>query len=245
MKEFIKDVLIALVIVVVITLIIKPTIVKESSMESTLYENNYLFVNKLAYLTADHPDYGDIIVFKSHIQRDDGKGDKLLIKRVIGVENDVIDIHDGVVYRNGTALDEPYTKEGYTEGDISDYKVPADQVFVMGDNRRVSLDSRSEEVGTVSEDSIVGKAFTGCIRSIRSSCCKQNASRGDRGYPFGVQPLHKLTPDALHKNQGGSFYVEADRGIRYGSDHGDRLCCRIFRRVYDHDGDGKRDGAFL
>ena len=124
MKEFIKDVLIALVIVVVITLIIKPTIVKESSMESTLYENNYLFVNKLAYLTADHPDYGDIIVFKSHIQRDDGKGDKLLIKRVIGVENDVIDIHDGVVYRNGTALDEPYTKEGYTEGDISDYKVP-------------------------------------------------------------------------------------------------------------------------
>ena len=120
MKEFIKDVLIALVIVVVITLIIKPTIVKESSMESTLYENNYLFVNKLAYLTADHPDYGDIIVFKSHIQRDDGKGDKLLIKRVIGVENDVIDIHDGVVYRNGTALDEPYTKEGYTEGDISD-----------------------------------------------------------------------------------------------------------------------------
>lgn len=75
-------------------------------MESTLYENNYLFVNKLAYLTADHPDYGDIIVFKSHIQRDDGKGDKLLIKRVIGVENDVIDIHDGVVYRNGTSLDD-------------------------------------------------------------------------------------------------------------------------------------------
>ena len=56
MKEFIKDVLIALVIVVVITLIIKPTIVKESSMESTLYENNYLFVNKLAYLTAYHTD---------------------------------------------------------------------------------------------------------------------------------------------------------------------------------------------
>ena len=182
MKEFIKDVLIALVIVVVITLIIKPTIVKESSMESTLYENNYLFVNKLAYLTADHPDYGDIIVFKSHIQRDDGKGDKLLIKRVIGVENDVIDIHDGVVYRNGTALDEPYTKEGYTEGDISGEKLEEnygmevikpetigraaepielgdDEYFVMGDNRRVSLDSRSEEVGTVSEDSIVGKAF--------------------------------------------------------------------------------------
>ena len=159
MKEFIKDVLIALVIVVVITLIIKPTIVKESSMESTLYENNYLFVNKLAYLTADHPDYGDIIVFKSHIQRDDGKGDKLLIKRVIGVENDVIDIHDGVVYRTGTALDEPYTKEGYTEGDISDYKVPADQVFVMGDNRNNSSDSRTDMVGNIKRENIIGKAW--------------------------------------------------------------------------------------
>ena len=153
MKEFIKDILIALVIVAAIMVFIKHT------MESTLYENDYLFVNRQAYLTADHPDYGDIIVFQSHIQRDDGKGEKLLIKRVIGVENDVIDIHDGVVYRNGKALEEPYTKEGYTEGDISNYKVPENEVFVMGDNRRVSLDSRSSEVGTVSEDSIVGKAF--------------------------------------------------------------------------------------
>ena len=159
MKEFIKDILIALVIVAAIMVFIKPTIVKESSMESTLHENDYLFVNRQAYLTADHPDYGDIIVFQSHIQRDDVKGEKLLIKRVIGVENDVIDIHDGVVYRNGKALEEPYTKEGYTEGDISNYKVSENEVFVMGDNRRVSLDSRSSEVGTVSEDSIVGKAF--------------------------------------------------------------------------------------
>ena len=159
MKEFIKDILIALVIVAAIMVFIKPTIVKESSRESTLHENDYLFVNRQAYLTADHPDYGDIIVFQSHIQRDDGKGEKLLIKRVIGVENDVIDIHDGVVYRNGKALEEPYTKEGYTEGDISNYKVSENEVFVMGDNRRVSLDSHSSEVGTVSEDSIVGKAF--------------------------------------------------------------------------------------
>ena len=159
MKEFIKDILIALVIVAAIMVFIKPTIVKESSMESTLHENDYLFVNRQAYLTADHPDDGDIIVFQSHIQRDDGNGEKLLIKRVIGVENDVMDIHDGVVYRNGKALEEPYTKEGYTEGDISNYKVSENEVFVMGDNRRVSLDSRSSEVGTVSEDSIVGKAF--------------------------------------------------------------------------------------
>jgi signal peptidase I len=159
MKEFIKDVLIALVIVLAIVSVIKPTIVKESSMEPTLYENNYLFLNKLAYITADHPDYGDIIVFKSDLDKSDGSGKKLLIKRVIAVENDTITISDGVVYRNGVALDEEYTKDGYTAGDIENFVVPENEVFVMGDNRAVSLDSRSDEVGTVSEDSILGKAF--------------------------------------------------------------------------------------
>ena len=76
MKEFIKDVLIAIVIVAAITAVIKPTIVKESSMEPTLYENNYLFVNKLAYITKDHPEYEDIIVFQSELDSDDG-GKKL------------------------------------------------------------------------------------------------------------------------------------------------------------------------
>lgn len=159
MKEFLKDVLIAIVIVVAVTMVIKPTIVKESSMEPTLYENNYLFVNKLAYMTADHPDYGDIIVFKSDIDKDDGEGKKLLIKRVVAVENDVIDIHNGVVYRNGTALDESYTLEGFTTGEVDHFVVPKDRIYVMGDNRSISLDSRSPEVGSVSEDSILGKAF--------------------------------------------------------------------------------------
>ena len=145
MKEFIKDIIIALVIVLAITLVIKPTIVKESSMEPTLYENNYLFVNKLAYVTKDHPDYD--------VKKDDGSGNKILIKRVIGVENDVMSIYDGNVYRNGVQL------EGYTTGELYDYVVPENEVFVMGDNRSVSLDSRSAEVGAVSEDDIIGKAF--------------------------------------------------------------------------------------
>lgn len=159
MKEFIKDVIIAFVVILAVTLIIKPTIVKESSMEPTLYENNYLFVNKLAYINKDHPEYGDIIVFKSNIENDEGNGKKMLIKRVVGVEDDVITISDGVVYRNGVALDEPYTLEGFTSGEIADYTVPKDEVFVMGDNRSISLDSRAEEVGTVKEDDVLGKAF--------------------------------------------------------------------------------------
>lgn len=159
MKEFIRDVIIALIIVVIVSLVIKPTIVKESSMENTLLENNYLFLNKLAYINKDHPEYGDIVVFESNIEKDDGSGTKLLIKRVIGVEGDTISIRDGQVIRNGEVLDEPYTKDGYTDGEVNEYQVPKDQVYVMGDNRAVSLDSRSEDVGTVSEDAIVGKAF--------------------------------------------------------------------------------------
>lgn len=159
MKEFIKDVLIAIVIVVIITLMIKPTVVKESSMEPTLYENNYLFINKLAYITKDHPEYEDIIVFKSDLDRGDGSGKKLLIKRVIGVEGDTLTISGGIVYRNGEALDEPYTLEGYTSGELIEFTIPDDEVFVMGDNRSISLDSRDPSVGTVSEGAIMGKAF--------------------------------------------------------------------------------------
>lgn len=160
MKEFIKDIVIALIIVLIITAIIKPTIVKESSMEPTLYGNNYLFVNKLAYKMKQHPDYGDIIVFKSDLEKEDGSGKKLLIKRVIGVENDVITISNGVVYRNGVALDEPYTKEGYTDGTLQDFRIPEDQIFVLGDNRAVSRDSRdTEAIGTVEESRVLGKAF--------------------------------------------------------------------------------------
>ena len=65
MKDFIKDLIIAIIIVVAISMVIKPTIVKERSMQPTLYENNYLFVNKLTYKFKDHPNRGDIIVFKS------------------------------------------------------------------------------------------------------------------------------------------------------------------------------------
>ena len=165
MKEFIKDIIIALVIVILITVIIKPTIVKESSMEPTLYENNYLFVNKLAYITKDHPDYGDIIVFKSQIDNNDHSGKKLLIKRVIGVEGDRIEVHGYDVYRNGKLLSESYTnsitdaeRDANSNFEMS-CTVPSNQLFVMGDNRVVSLDSRSESVGFVDEDSVSGKAF--------------------------------------------------------------------------------------
>ena len=162
MKEFIKDIIIAIIIVALVTIVIKPTIVKESSMEPTLYENNYLIINKLSYFNKDHPNYGDIIVFQSDLDKTDGTGKKLLIKRVIGVEGDVMTITDGQVWRNGALLDEPYVHGQETwadEGmDVVNLEVGDDELFCMGDNRDVSLDSRSPEVGNVSEDVVVGKA---------------------------------------------------------------------------------------
>ena len=169
MKEFLRDVIIALAIVIVLSLVVKPTIVKEHSMDDTLHSNDFLFLNKLAYINDDHPEPGDIIVFKSDLVNTEPTGVqgliekvtgqtsyKLLIKRVIGVEGDVISIKDGVVYRNGAALDEDYTKDGYTDGYEENLTVPADQIYVMGDNRAVSMDSRS--LGTISEEKVVGKA---------------------------------------------------------------------------------------
>lgn len=155
-KAWIKDILIALIIGLVIIQFVKPTIVKEHSMQPTLNENDYIFLSKQAYLFHD-PKPGDIIVFHSHLKTDEGK-EKLLIKRVIGVPGDTISIKDWVVYRNGEALNEPYTLEGKTNGDITDLKIPEGKLFVMGDNRLNSVDSRFEEVGLVPIKNVVGKA---------------------------------------------------------------------------------------
>src|SRR6056297_1666536 len=95
LKEWIKDVLIALLIAIIVLQFIKPTIVKESSMEPTLYENNYILLNRQAY-TFDEPDRGDIIVFKSEILDKNGNK-KWLIKRIVGIPGDVITIANGKV----------------------------------------------------------------------------------------------------------------------------------------------------
>ena len=157
MKSFLKDLIIAVFIAVVIIQFIKPTIIKESSMQPTLYENDYIFLSKQAYNLFGDPEYGDIIVFHSDIESDNGKK-KDLIKRIIGLPGDVISVADGVVYRNDEAIKESYIMEDYTTGQVMEYEVPDGMMFVMGDNRRVSLDSRSEDIGAVSMDDIMGKA---------------------------------------------------------------------------------------
>lgn len=157
MKEFLKDLIIAVFIAVIIIQFIKPTIIKESSMQPTLYENDYIFLSKQAYNLFGDPEYGDIVVFHSEIDAADGKK-KDLIKRIVGLPGDVITVSDGVVYRNTEPLKETYIMEDYTTGQVIEYEVPEGMMYVMGDNRRVSLDSRSEDIGPVPMDEIIGKA---------------------------------------------------------------------------------------
>lgn len=154
MKELIRDILVALVIVLILTSVIKPTIVKESSMEPTLYENHYLIINKMAYKMGDE-ERGDIIVFESELENEDGEK-KLLIKRIIGLPGETVTVKDGEVYIDGLLLEEDYLKDGITPGEIDNCRVPEGQLFVMGDNRVVSIDSR--ELGCIGEDTVMGKA---------------------------------------------------------------------------------------
>lgn len=154
--EWTKTIILSLVIALVITTFIKPTIVKNYSMIPTLDENNFLIVNRLLY-NLGTPKRGDIVVFKSPLKTVTGK-DKLLIKRVIALPGEEIIISDGEVYINGEYLEEPYLVDTYTEGNI-DMTIPEGKIFAMGDNRRNSLDSRDDVLGLVDMDDIVGKAF--------------------------------------------------------------------------------------
>ena len=154
--EWIKDIVIAIIIAIVIVQFIKPTIVKESSMEPNFYANDYLFISKMAYKFDKTPKKGDVIVFHSNLTTDTGKK-KLLIKRVIGLPGDTIDIKDGKVYINGKTDKQSYTMSGETSGSIDGLTVPKGKLFCMGDNRDVSIDSRYPEVGFVSESKVVGR----------------------------------------------------------------------------------------
>ena len=157
MKGFLKELIVAALIAFLIMQFIKPTIVKESSMQPTLFENNYIFLSKQAYNFGD-PKRGDIVVFHTNLTTQKGE-EKLLIKRIIGLPGDKISILQGDVYINDVKQKEDYTMDGFTSGYLEDFIVPDHQIFVMGDNRAVSLDSRSAEIGCINIDKIIGKAF--------------------------------------------------------------------------------------
>ena len=129
--------------------------IPSESMEPTLQRNDRVLVNRLSYRVGD-VGRGDVVVFDRPPGQPDNGIDEL-IKRVIGVEGDTIEGRNGRILVNGVAQDEDYLASGTFFGDFGPVVVPEDHVFVMGDNRDNSVDSRI--FGPIDEDSIVGRAF--------------------------------------------------------------------------------------
>lgn len=152
--EWVVDLLAAFILATLLLTIVKPIIIKQSSMEDTFLENDYVIVSAKSYKWFTEPKRGDVIVFESDLKQDNGK-DKNLIKRIIALPGEEIEIIDGIVYINGEELNEPYLKEQKISGELEKQIIKENELFVMGDNRRVSLDSR--EIGPIKEDTIVGR----------------------------------------------------------------------------------------
>ena len=141
--------IVAAVAVLIATLILPVLQIEGTSMEPTLVNGDIVLLTK-----STNFERGELCGFSWN--------NKLLIKRVIGVPGDWIEMDtDGTVYLNGEKLDEPYAEKlSVGECDIEfPYQVPQEQYFVLGDMRENSIDSRNTLIGCVAKDQIVGKVF--------------------------------------------------------------------------------------
>ena len=154
--DWIQSLMAALIICVILFIFFVRVIdVNGASMNPTLYNGDKMLVSDLLY----KPQAGDVVVFKT----DSYDPDKALVKRVIATEGQEIniDFEHGIVYVDGTPIEERYIKElTYTKLDfIGPQTVPVGCVFVMGDNRNASTDSRKKEIGMVDERMILGRVY--------------------------------------------------------------------------------------
>lgn len=157
------------------TFLVQPFWIPSESMLDTIQVNDRVMVNKLAFQLGE-PERGDIVVFRDPAEpeieesipeavirsvleaigiRTRGRDD--LIKRVIGLPGETVTVSDDTVFIDGVAIAEPYLDEDVVMPDAGPFEVGADQVFVMGDNREFSFDSR--RFGTIEYDALVGRAF--------------------------------------------------------------------------------------
>lgn len=174
--DYIKVIIIAVILATLIsTQVFTFSQVQQRSMENTLVENDAILIKKMT-LPFYEPKRGEIIVLLEGVEVNNsfiGKIERLysdlydkfrhiekeyrLVKRVIGLPGDEIDIREGKVYRNGEVLNEPYvTSETFPARVQVPFVVPPDQVFVLGDNRAVSEDGRT--FGCVDFDNVEGIA---------------------------------------------------------------------------------------
>ena len=171
-----------LLVAIIVTLVVKAVLaqafyIPSESMEPQLRERDRVIVSRTAYRLHD-PHRGDIIVFPSPAvpAEDEGlveglvhdvlesvalrdPGDRELIKRVVGLPGEMIEGRDGGVLINGRPLVEPYLSADVVTSAFGPLQVPAGHVFVMGDNRTNSHDSRFGDIGFIDVDTIVGRAI--------------------------------------------------------------------------------------
>ncbi len=147
--DWLKAVVVALLLAIIVRgFFLEPTYVEGPSMQNTLKTGDKVLVNKFIYDLKD-PERGEIIVFHS-------VEDKDLIKRIIALPGDTIEVKQNHVYINGKNIAEPYLASAITTSSFRSTKIPANHVFVMGDNRENSTDSRV--LGPVAMDQVVGRA---------------------------------------------------------------------------------------
>ncbi len=160
----------------IIIFLFQPTSVSGSSMENTLHDRNKIIINKTQNIFHGTPDYEDIVIIDSRVERKrtfwdsvveplkynvfvtkvTGNIDEIFwVKRVIGKEGDVLEFKEGKVIRNGIELEESYIKEPMLYESDEKVIVPQKSVFVMGDNRNHSSDSRV--IGCIPIDHVIGK----------------------------------------------------------------------------------------
>ena len=160
---------------VIKTFLVQPFWIPSESMLDTIHVNDRVMVNKLAFQLGE-PERSDVVVFRDPAEpeidesipeavvrsvleavgiRTRGRDD--LIKRVIGLPGETITITDNRVHVDGVAISEPYLDEDVVMPDAGPFEVGADEVFVMGDNREFSFDSR--RFGNIEFDALVGRAF--------------------------------------------------------------------------------------
>lgn len=151
LREWIKALAIAVCLAWVLrTVLVQPYRVEGPSMEASLHDTERLFINRLVYRFRS-PERGNVVVIELPNE------DITIIKRIIGLPGETIEIRDGTVFIDGEPLVEPYLDQPTL--DIYDpLVIPENHYFVMGDNRSNSRDSRSLSIGFVPESNIKGQA---------------------------------------------------------------------------------------